>query len=484
MSQPDVPSTPVAATNPNDSRTAYSDTTPPQPHIQSDAGNLSKTTPFQIKPTRLNIPGESETHQLADGLVIEHTSGAMFKNLKHLEEIKLPNVAIGFNPSQVLKTLKNGPDALYDDETKKWTGWPSKSELSKQNIGERLVAGVFNKIGMAVATCEGNDGAPRKWSAAFCDYPVPHDRCNRQPDCVLMAAKDADAEDAVVRTKKWRDIFALVEVKGGKVADAVSQLAQSARLLFGAQPDRNFVLGVLVVRDKVSLVVINRAGLFLSDFFNIHEHPERFVRIVAGLMFTDRQELGFDKTIVYTPFGDIDGSQRHIEVNGDRYDIVEVLHTESVIRGRGTVCFKVKKDDQFFVIKNGWVDKTREVQEPGILEQLHKCNIPNVTKIKSSQTSTVTTRDEYDKCVELKYVRKRKAEEKPLKLDNRMQLRAVLEPFGKSILEFSSLAELLHAFINIVEGEWPQKVLVTVVLTSCCYSSGGHAKGKLSASRY
>ena len=44
-----------------------------------------------------------------------------------------------------------------------------------------------------------------------------------------------------------------------------------------------------------------------------------------------------------TPYGDTEPYAPYVEVNGNRYEVVQLLHLECVIRDRATVCFKVKK---------------------------------------------------------------------------------------------------------------------------------------------
>ncbi len=48
------------------------------------------------------------------------------------------------------------------------------------------------------------------------------------------------------------------------------------------------------------------------------------------------------------------GEKKEIEVDGEWYDIVKVIHIEGVLRGRATICYHVQKDEEDYVVKDCW----------------------------------------------------------------------------------------------------------------------------------
>jgi hypothetical protein len=89
------------------------------------------------------------------------------------------------------------------------------------------------------------------------------------------------------------------------------------------------------------------------------------------MMFASREAIGFDPTMKSTAFNETEPFEPYIEVNKIRYTIVEVLHFETVIRGRATAVYKVKKPktdangkDEYLVVKNGWVDSRKGERNP------------------------------------------------------------------------------------------------------------------------
>lgn len=411
----------------------------------------SGLTPVRLANTNaMNVCGCMEEHKFIDYLLVGEIEDAVFKGLTCLEETKLPDDAIGFIPVEAFNQIKDDDrNALYDDDKKRWIHWPPLySNETTSGEREAMLAECFNEIGKAVAQSMGTQDAPRKWSSKYCNTDVPDDRCHLRPDNVLMNAADADSSNT---SKSWATIFAVAELKSGNNAGKpVEQLAQSVRLIFGTQPDRTFVMGVVVDQDKMTFTVFNRSGIFLSDEFNVHERPERLIRIVAGMMFADRNHIGFDRTTKITTFDELEPFDPYIEVNGNRYFIVETLHVESVIRGRATVCYTVISDGMIYVVKTGWVDETR-TKEPDILRKLE--GILGVPTMKESQVLPGSSKDDFTATLETQGVWSiAHAELMDARVEARVQVRVVLNEVGTSILDFSSLKELLLAFIRIVEG--------------------------------
>lgn len=103
----------------------------------------------------------------------------------------------------------------------------------------------------------------------------------------------------------------------------------------------------------------------MSEAIDVNAHPEQFLHILLGTTYADDVSLGYDPTISW--------EEKQITVNSKHYSIEEVLYVEEVIRGRGTVCYKVHPDDDpsvTYVVKDSWVDTSREEREEEILTKL------------------------------------------------------------------------------------------------------------------
>jgi hypothetical protein len=273
-----------------------------------------------------------------------------------------------------------------------------------------------------------------------------------------MTAEDANSEDA---SEDWTRIFAVGELKSGASSGKpIEQLAHSARLIFGEQPDRRHVLAFCVHRDTLFYALFNRSGAFASDEFDVHDHPERFIRVVSGMMFANREAIGFDPTMKYTAFDETEPFEPYIEVNKIRYTIVEVLHVERAIRGRATTVYRVKKPktdanakDEYLVVKNGWVDSERKKENEILLELMDVPYIPRVVDYQISGAEA-TSRADFDQWIALHPEEAtKKINDMARSMDRRKEVRVAITPVGSSIRGFRSLSELVHVFLTIVDGE-------------------------------
>ena len=338
--------------------------------------------------------------------------------------------------------------------------WPRVTGLKqKLRIREAAIAKCMNSIAAVIGRSMKIDVVPRKWSAKFCNTPVKFDRCDRKPGVVLMNAVNVDSPE---KTQTWPDIYATGEDKDGQtLGNAMEELAQGARLIFGTQPDRIAVVGFIIHQDNLVFVIFNRSGVFMSDPFDVDKNPERLIRVVGGMIFATREQIGFDPTIKITPYNETAPFIPYVEVNGNKYEIVQLLHVECVIRGRATVCFRVKKKvdknvvsagrDKHFVVKTGWVNHSQKLKEPDILKTLNERGVKGIPTVYESQIFGETTWGTFMEMT--KFMTEIEQRDLGIGLEDRQQVRVVTGPVGSSILEFKSLKELVHGFLTIVESE-------------------------------
>ena len=421
--------------------------------FEIQSGSRAEETPIKMPAGDFGVPGR-ETHDAIDSVLVRQLKHAHAKGLVGLDRLKFPDECFPFDirkcTEQILRP-KGNKKKIYENNA--WINYPVAS--TPHNARESKVCDIFNSIGEIIMKAGGlGSKLVRKWTTRFASSPVPHDKCTRQPDITLMNTTYIDVPKHRIN---WRLALGDTELKIGatvKEEDNKMQLAQTARLIFGAQPDRRFVLGLSLINSKMTLYVFNRGCIMSADTFDVHQQPERLIRIVAGFMFANREYLGFDKKMEIT---EVDGQcSGTVTINANTYVIEEVLHVEDVLRGRATVCLRVTRDGQTCVVKNAWVDASREVKEPQILQKLE--GVENVTQLVEYECvkldaetvdSTIVDIEQLTKSGQLTEDQKKQAR----RLDNRQQVRVVLSPFGRPLRRFRSIRELFRVFLNTVEGK-------------------------------
>jgi hypothetical protein len=400
------------------------------------------------------MPNSDTMHYLSVGAIHD----ACFRDLNQFEDVGLSDAAIGFKPMDILsRTMPSLFQLNIDKRERRWVDWPD-AITSKDSPGTRneSIAKCINHIEHEVAKSLGQEHAPRRWSAKYCNALVPSQRYKCRPDLVLVRTDDEDTPDA---PKYWNSVLAVAELKSGASSEkAIEQLARHAQAIFEQQPDRRHVLGLSIGEDTLLYVLFNRSGAFASDEFNIHDHPERFIRVVAGMMFAGRETIGLDPTMKFTVFDETEPFEPYIEVEKTKYTIMEVLHVETVIRGRATAVYKVKNPkthangkDEYLIVKNGWVDLRRKKENDILMELSDVPYIPRVVGYHLSGDGETSNADFDDWCsrnpgsaFDTDATAKR--------VDHLQEVRVAMTPVGTSITDFRSLKELVHVFLTIVDS--------------------------------
>ncbi|TDL29097.1 hypothetical protein BD410DRAFT_3664 [Rickenella mellea] len=372
----------------------------------------------------------------------------MLGNMEDFEFIrhKISDSAIKFDPEVMVDALsqegEGGLPALYDSERREWKNWPDTISQPPPKLRdgestiESKVASYTTDVAKRVAGLLSRS-LPRMWDARFANTPVPNRSCDRKPDIVSL---DREKED-LTRTVEWDSIHALFELKcsTGDEMKAKSELIHCARLMFGHQLDRRFVLGVILRGTKMSLTVLNRSGTVTSASFDVHEHPDLFLRVAVGVLFLDRTTMGYDPSISL--------ARDTIQVNANTYQIKSIIYHECVIRGRGTFCVEVEKDGQTFVIKDYWVDTTRGDKEWEILGHAkgidHVAELVEYQKLEIENVIDSTETDMWFAKAD------QKTKDNP---EIREHVRIVLTPYGRPLWEFNSKRELLQTFIDVIDA--------------------------------
>ncbi len=292
---------------------------------------------------------------------------------------------------------------------------------------------------------------------------VPDYACRRKPDGVQVPEsvkdfevllKDVDFTDPKfdpASVAGWCKIFGTFEFKTSliKRLDAIFQCAGGARNIFNKQLDRRFVVGYTLTGELLTVIAFDRSGWVASKPFNINKDPGLFLHVVVGSLYVD-ENFGLDPTVR------LRGEKKEIEVDGEWYDIVKVIHIEGVLRGRATICYHVRKDEEDYVVKDCWVDRSRADKEADILKDLQGIeHVPEVIKdvvVKIDGRSDTTA-----------YFRRAKGDDGTAKtykdVEIREHRRMLMKPLARKLSDFRDLVELITAVRDIVDGKFQVKQL-------------------------
>ncbi|KAG6908725.1 hypothetical protein DXG01_003570 [Tephrocybe rancida] len=106
----------------------------------------------------------------------------------------------------------------------------------------------------------------------------------------------------------WLQIHVVYEIKNtiAEWYDGVTQLLTYMRQILIEQLDRRFVLGLLLCFNELTVVMCDRSGMMVTKVpINIHDEPQRFIDILAGLSCMQPEDLGWDTTMkIYLPISD------------------------------------------------------------------------------------------------------------------------------------------------------------------------------------
>ncbi len=284
---------------------------------------------------------------------------------------------------------------------------------------------------------------------------VPHPFCDRKPDAVHLPFDPTNIPlDALFA---WYIIFSPGEFKQNEEArpEAIFQVADEARLIFNSQLNRRYVVGFILTGTLLSVIGLDRSGLVASKPFDINEEPGLFLHVIVGSLYLDEYQFGLDPTIRIT-----DSKSKEIEVDGEWFDIIDVIHIEGGLRGRGTVCYHVRKGDKDYIVKDRWVDVRHAEREANILKKLSGLkHIPRFIK-----DVPVMFNGEKDTTAFL-----RQSEEARKSSEIREHRRMLLEPPAHKLGQFRDLVELLTAIRDVVDGESLDLELSTLTDNFCSH---------------
>ncbi|KAL6910518.1 hypothetical protein GGI43DRAFT_427151 [Trichoderma evansii] len=228
--------------------------------------------------------------------------------------------------------------------------------------------------------------------------------CTTKSTTELTRGEACRQIDLVVRRKNRdpsdikdirKDIAVICELKASShhgIKKPLIQLAVYARDIFANQPTRRYLHAFTICGSKMELWVFDRSGCYSPGPFNIHEHPDRFIRVLSGYIMMSEDELGLDT------FVQLEGDSSFINIEGSE---VPLTHQRAIV-SRATSCFLAKdpdSNDYDHVVKFSWPSDERKSETDflkladqrgvqGIARLIGHCDITNVNDIRSGITFT------------------------------------------------------------------------------------------------
>ncbi|PPR08231.1 hypothetical protein CVT24_001307 [Panaeolus cyanescens] len=142
-----------------------------------------------------------------------------------------------------------------------------------------------------------------------------------------------------------------------KTADAdLAQCAYYAEQIMAAQPGRRAVYMPIITKTAVRLYCFDQAGVFIGPWVNIHQNPDKFIRIILFTLSSPATKIGLHPAFTYL------GNELYISVQDVNYRVKEVLY--HVPRGDGGPCRVWRADDpsgKECVIKWSWMAEEESV---------------------------------------------------------------------------------------------------------------------------
>ncbi|TEB19358.1 hypothetical protein FA13DRAFT_1697927 [Coprinellus micaceus] len=229
----------------------------------------------------------------------------------------------------------------------------------------------------------------------------------------------------------------------GSEDEIMDEMENYARQVFRDQPNRIYVRSMFFTEKHARLVHFDRAGAQITPPIDIRQDPHTFVRLVAGLSSPDERLLGFDDSIQWNIVNGmkLGGSLTTTDSNGEArtFPIIgEIPTSRDSIHGRATTCWRVRdpESSEELVIKDSW----RPEHFPPEHELLALVKgIPGVVDMISHESGRWETKDFRCTTTTGQY-------------ENRVSSRVALKPYGKPLVFFTTVLQVLSALRDAIAG--------------------------------
>jgi hypothetical protein len=290
----------------------------------------------------------------------------------------------------------------------------------------------------------------RSWSASTHSKPPVGGSINRKPDLVLVDRSfvDRPPEGIAPPHISWTHVDAFAEVTRSYPFPKriYSTINDKSYLLFVSQHDRRFVPALSFNgQGFFALTLTDRQGQITMPpipFLHGKANAFMFMKILTFLMYGPVHNAGRDTSMELHPNGHV----KSISVNNHLYRVVYLIYSLQSMIGRGTTVWLVKRDGEYYILKDSWIQDSRVESEITFLKMLKddpklKNYVPDLIEgediwIGGAVDSTGRYREHIGGMH-----------------DSRGHRRLVMSPIGKQITTFLSKCEFILAIIDIVGGK-------------------------------
>ncbi|EKM56466.1 uncharacterized protein PHACADRAFT_207697 [Phanerochaete carnosa HHB-10118-sp] len=303
----------------------------------------------------------------------------------------LPPLRHSFDMEKSIETLTNNHVLTLVHNQLRWSAFadcPPTADLD----GEGVVFCVLRDIISAIH--KSSNTHAKKEARFFCKsttMPYSSARDDKSKSDAYFLLNDNDVDKSAPR---WSDIVIPAEFKKDNTDESRSlnatQVLCSLTHIMREDPRRRFVIGFTIENFWMRLWVATRTDVLVSYPIDLLTDIEKFIDFVLRISFSQRDELGFDHTIMRLPTLDSrDGPQYEILVNKKWYRTQRLISDvgAEALRGRGTRAWEVRELDKRggekigppLVVKDSWVDAGRD-REATILQKIRKSATTDVQR--------------------------------------------------------------------------------------------------------
>ncbi|KAH7033922.1 hypothetical protein B0J12DRAFT_607968 [Macrophomina phaseolina] len=331
-----------------------------------------KQTPYTR--TTSTIVDSSEHRKLFDDVLKAELNGSLLIGVPNFFETFFDEVeSLEQTAETVFQRCSEGNNPLYTAD-RGWRGWP---ESPTQNNVLGWFTGLVDQL-KTLAEEHCSAGNIQRGTLARPDLPFEGSIAERKMDLGF-------ADTTVHGRPRWSQILVVGELKSKPDLDRSSEtwrdLARYAREVFTAQDARRFVLGFTLCGPTMRLWEFDRLGGIASEQFDVNNDGLRFVSVIMGYLLMDKEQLGFDPTILEA------SGKRWIEIKRnnrtERLVLDEVITRTPCVVGRATTCWKAyrqgDKPRRPYVIKDSWQYPERD-EEGELLKEATKNGVVNVAR--------------------------------------------------------------------------------------------------------
>jgi hypothetical protein len=353
-------------------------------------------------------------------------------------------------------------DSIFNALAKKGF-WNLKTQVfEKVRYSESGMGGWLNAVGSIMEKASGCS-LKRLWWHGTCNLPPSGAPLKRKPDLVLLSKEYHEATKKNPQRVDWRRIRSFSEVTSETRMPTRMGATINAKLylMFMVQFDRRFAIALSFCSSgKYSCTLTDREG---QIYYNSSlqspglETAQRFLTILAFLMFGDDSDIGLDPHFIH----DVDDRLVAINIDNKRYELRDRIYAVESLLGRGTNVWIVTREDKELILKDSWVlgdiVESETVHLQAMLEHSEiKSRVPAFVdggdvKIKGTTDSTVNYRGQG--LVGFHH-------------NQRVHRRIVTGPVGTPLTRFRSKKEFVKALMDVVSGKC-HRINIAILFSSC-----------------